>query len=86
MECAAQVHVEYGVEVGVRHVLQRTAADVSRVVDQDVDAAVAVERGADDGLSPSAVATESVEATAAPPAARISSTTCWAGPSSTPHP
>ena len=71
-----------GVEILEADLLSEPPADVPRVVDQDVDAAVVVERGADNRCSPpAAVATESVDATASPPAAMISAdhVMCGAG-------
>ena len=86
MERAAQVHVEDGLEVVVGHLLQRCATDVSGVVDEDVDAAVVLQRRVDDRLAAAGVATESVLATASPPAAVISRTTSSAGAASAPSP
>jgi hypothetical protein len=43
--------VENGLEVVVGHLLQRGAANDACVVDQDVDPAVAIQRGVDNGLA-----------------------------------
>ena len=51
MECAAQVDIQHRVEVLVTHFFQRCAAHDPGVVDEDVDAAVRIERRGDDRLA-----------------------------------
>ena len=87
MERATQVHIEHRVEVLVAHLFQRAATDVARVVDQDVDAAVVLERGLDDRLA--ALAGRDRLGTRDGFLLRprlIAPTTCSAGPASTPWP
>ena len=51
VEGAAQVNVDHGLEVVVGHLLQRRPANVSGVVNEDVDAAVVVQCRVDDRLA-----------------------------------
>ncbi len=51
MKRPAQVNVEHRVEVLVAHVLERASPHDARVVDQDVDAAVGLKCGVDDGAA-----------------------------------
>src|SRR5262249_37817122 len=49
---AAQMDVQHRIEVLVRHLLQGRGPDDPGVVDQDVDAAVVIERRLDDRAAP----------------------------------
>ena len=51
MECAAQMNVQYQLEIRVGHFLQRRAANDPGIVDEDVDPSVMVERRLDDRLA-----------------------------------
>ena len=51
MKCAAQVHIEHGIEVRLRHFLQGRCADVAGVVDEDVDPAEVVQCGLNNGVA-----------------------------------
>src|SRR6185437_326981 len=51
VEGAAQMDIDDGFEVAVAHLLQRCRSDIPGVVDEDVDATVAVQGRVDDRLA-----------------------------------
>jgi hypothetical protein len=80
------VHLDDGVELVDAHLVEEAVAQDAGVVDHHVDAAEVSSAHCTMRAALAASLTLSVLATASPPSALISFTTCCAGPASLPSP